>query len=78
MPRYNKSRYHEEPDYKLFVKKYHKGSHFAKIVKWSDSKGTHLGIVEGQRGQDLSVFVFNKENFGNRRTTVVLEQVEFY
>lgn len=78
MSRYNKSRYHEEPDYSLVVGKYRKGKHFSKIVKWTDDRGTHLGIVEGQRGQNLCVFVFDKEEYGNRRTSIKPEEVIFY
>ena len=54
-----------------------RGSHFAKIVKWSDERGQHTGMVESQEGKLLSIFVFNKEKFGNRRTSREVESVEF-
>ena len=54
-----------------------KGHHFAKIVRWKDDKGRHTGIVEGQSGGLLSIFVFDREKFGNRRTSRKVENVEF-
>ncbi len=54
-----------------------KGHHFAKIVRWKDDKGQHTGMVEGQAGGLLDIFVFNKEKFGNRRTSRKVEDIEF-
>ena len=53
------------------------GRHFAKIVKWTDDRGLHRGIVEGQRDGFLDIYVFNKELFGNRRTSRKVEDIEF-
>ncbi len=55
-----------------------KGKHFARIVKWRDEKGQHVGIVESQAGNLLGIYVFDKNKFGNRRTSLKMEDIEFF
>ena len=61
----------------MLSEKNKRGKHFAKIVRWKDSKGLHTGIVEGQSSGLLRIFVFNKEKFGNRRTTRKVGDIQF-
>ena len=53
------------------------GPYFAKIVRWEDERGTHTGIVEGQKSDSLDIFVFDKVLFGSRRTSRRIKDIKF-